>query len=123
MKDPAVREAWAKRVARWKDSGLSARAFAAEVGLNPRSLSWWRWHLAKDQAPAAAVRRRRRRSTTPVATMARPPASSPITFVEMPAPLASDGLEVVVRTVRVFVRPGFDDTTLSRLLDVLERRS
>lgn len=29
MKDPAIREKWAKRVERWRDSGLSATEFAA----------------------------------------------------------------------------------------------
>ncbi len=47
--DPAVREAWAKRVERWKDSGLSAKEYAAETGLNAHSLSWWRWRLAGGQ--------------------------------------------------------------------------
>jgi hypothetical protein len=47
-----------------------------------------------------------------------------MTFVEMAPALATDGLEIILRaTVRVCVRPGFDATTLGRLLDVLERRS
>jgi len=31
------RDEWAKRVERWKDSGLTAKEFASEVGINPRS--------------------------------------------------------------------------------------
>jgi transposase len=123
MKDPAVRDTWTKRVERWKDSGLSAKAFAAEMGINARSLSWWRWHLAKGESPPAPIRRRRRRSPSSDTTMARAATISPITFVEMAAPAATDGLEIILRTrVRVCVRPGFDDATLGRLLDVLERR-
>ncbi len=30
---------WAKRVARWSDSGLSAKEFASETGLNANTLS------------------------------------------------------------------------------------
>src|SRR5436305_195417 len=32
------REEWAERVERWKDSGLSAKEFGAELGINPRTL-------------------------------------------------------------------------------------
>ncbi len=38
MQDPAIREQWAKRVERWKDSGLTAKEFAAETGINAQSL-------------------------------------------------------------------------------------
>lgn len=127
MRDPAAREKWAKRVERWKDSGLSAKEFAAEIGINARSLSWWRWQLGKGAtsatATAAAPRRRRRRSTTTAAAIAKPVAITPMTFVEMSAPLSIDALELILpTTVRVCVRPGFDDRTLGRLLDVLEQR-
>jgi transposase len=122
MKDPAVREAWRKRVERWKASGLSTKEFAAETGINARSLSWWRWHLAKGETVPAPIRRRR--STAPDTTMAKTATISPMTFVEMIAPVSTDGLEIILpTTVRVCVRPGFDDATLGRLLDVLERRS
>jgi hypothetical protein len=123
MKDPAVREKWAKRVERWKDSGLSAAEFGAEVGINARSLSWWRWHLAKGETVAADTRRRRRRSPNPSAAIAKSGTNTPMTFIEMTAPLPSAALEVVLpTTVRICVRPGFDDTTLGRLLDILEQR-
>ena len=50
-------------------------------------------------------------------------AITPMTFVEMSAPISTDALEVILpTTVRVCVRPGFDDKTLGRLLDVLEQR-
>lgn len=122
MKDPAIRETWAKRVERWKDSGLSAKEFAAEVGINARSLSWWRWQLSKTD-PAPARRRRRRSGTAPTAITNPTATISPMTFVEMSAPISADALEVILpTTVRICVRPGFDDATLGRLLDVLEQR-
>ncbi len=33
------RETWAKRVERWKDSGLTAREYAAELGIKSHSLN------------------------------------------------------------------------------------
>lgn len=125
MQDPVVREQWAKRVERWKDSGLSAKEFAAELGINARSLSWWRWQLTKKEPTAAEPRERRRRApSSPAAVTTRPKSKvTPLTFVEMTAPLVTDSLEVILPSaVRVCVRPGFDDATLGRLLDVLEQR-
>ena len=33
-----TQETWAKRIERWKESGLTAGEFATEVGINIRSL-------------------------------------------------------------------------------------
>ena len=123
MKDPAIRETWAKRVERWKDSGLSAKDFAAELGINARSLSWWRWQLSKSDAVGETPRPRRRRSRSPSATAPLAKALSPMTFVEMTAAVMPEPLEIVLpSTLRVRVPTGFDDATLGRLLDALERR-
>lgn len=43
-----TREEWAKRVERWRDSGLKCAEFAAEVGVNPRTLTYWKWILGKE---------------------------------------------------------------------------
>src|SRR5260221_7307531 len=42
------REEWAKRVERWRDSGLTTAEFAAELGVNPRTLTYWKWLLGKE---------------------------------------------------------------------------
>src|SRR5713101_2228892 len=42
------RETWAKRVARWKASGLRAKEFGAKFGIKPKSLEWWKWRLGAD---------------------------------------------------------------------------
>lgn len=121
----AGRETWTKRVERWKESGLTAKEFAAELGINPRSLSWWRWQLSKSEAAPPTAKPRRRRSSRSTSTVLAKPATSisPMTFVELTAPVITDALEVILpSTVRISVRPGFDDATLGRLLDVLERR-
>lgn len=119
--DHAVREAWAKRVERWKDSGLTAKEFAAEAGLNPRSLSWWRWRLAGGEP--TKPRKRTRSSSARSVEVVKSSAPSSLSFVEMTGAIASEPIELVLpSTLRVRVPTGFDDATLSRLLDVLERR-
>ena len=45
----AGRAVWAKRVERWKESGLTAKEFATEIGVNPRTLSHWKWMLSKGE--------------------------------------------------------------------------
>jgi hypothetical protein len=132
------REDWAKRIERWKDSGLTAAEFAAETGINAHSLSWWQWKLsadAKTSASAAASpsqiqanvdegksgrRRRRPRSSEP----SDMPSATTMTFVEVTPSQRSEALEVKLtggREVRVPV--GFDAPTLERLLAILERRA
>jgi len=114
-----ARETWAKRVEALNASGLSVAKFAAEAKINPRSLTWWRWHLGTGRkTPKRDVRRSRRRRSAAMATTI-----SPMTFIEMRAAEATEGLEVVLRSgVRIKVRPGFDSSTLAQLLDVLELR-
>lgn len=36
---------WEELVSGWQASGLSCRGYAEEVGVNPRTLSWWKWKL------------------------------------------------------------------------------
>jgi hypothetical protein len=104
------REAWAKRIERWKDSGLTAAEFASETGINAHSLSWWKWRLGTEGQPDAPRRRPRRK--------AQP---RPLTFVELAAPVRSEALEVVLASGRCIRVPvGFDTATLERLLGVLE---
>lgn len=108
--DRESRETWAKRVERWKDSGLTAKEFAAELGINAHSLTWWRWRLS---SPAAASKPRSR-----VRRVTKEPA--PVTFVEVPAPTAAEALEVVLpSSIRIRVPAAFDAGSLGRLLEVL----
>src|SRR5689334_9950769 len=44
--DRTTREVWTQRIERWKESGLTAKEFAAPLGIKPRTLAWWRWNLA-----------------------------------------------------------------------------
>jgi hypothetical protein len=53
------RQVWIKRVERWRETGLTAREFAAEVGIDPMALSRWSWRLrAEQRAPIRSTRAR-----------------------------------------------------------------
>ena len=113
--DRTSREEWAKRVERWSDSGLTAKEYAAEIGIKAHTLSWWKWRLSSG-APAQGRRRRARRARATGA-------GTPLTFVEMATAAAPEALEVVLpSSVRIRVPSTFDGSTLGRLLDVLESR-
>jgi transposase-like protein len=120
------REVWAKRVARWRESGLTAKEFAADMGVNAHTLSHWAWQLgaAGDQAAD-----RHRRTTTK-----RP---APAKWVEVisrdhgnggspPAAAASarsSSFELVLAGGRrLRVPPDFDSEALGRLLTVVDAR-
>src|SRR5215208_7163760 len=68
-----AREVWEKRVARWRESGLTAKEFAAEVGVNAQTLGYWGWRLRQPEKGKAPRRR---------APMVRPAAE----WVEVVAP-------------------------------------
>jgi hypothetical protein len=122
------REAWAKRVERWRDSGLTAKEFADEAGINARTLSYWKWRLGRDRrtdgererGPAAGPRRRRAATTRP----------APVAFVEVVAPAsetppgpsapAAEPFEITWPSgVRVRVPARFDDAALERLVQAV----
>ena len=112
---PTSRETWAKRVERWKESGLTAAQFATETGISRSSLSWWKWRLGADARKGAEVKvaKRQRRASR----------VSPLTFVELPAPALRESLEVVLPSgVRIRVPADFDASALARLVEVLGTR-
>lgn len=105
-----ARDKWTKRVEEWKRSGLPVERFAARAGINPKSLSWWRWQLASKRQRRSRVRR----AAAPI---------TPLTFVEVKGSESVGGLEVILSSgVCVRVPVDFDSVVLGRLLDVLERR-
>lgn len=119
----ANRAEWAKRVECWKDSGLSAKEYAAEIGVKPTTLSYWSWKLRSGTAsvgsrgtgkPARRGARRRR----VVADSAAP------RFVELGPPqsvIAPPALDLVLRSgVVVRVAAGFDEATLTRVVRAVE---
>lgn len=42
---------WAKRVAAWRRSGLTAPEFASKEGVSPRTLRYWAWRLERAAEP------------------------------------------------------------------------
>jgi transposase len=97
----APRDEWAKRVERWKRSGLTAAVFAQREGLNAGTLFWWSSKLGRAQ-----------RTPRPVVE---------VVVVPSMAAVRTTALAVEVRDgVRVRVPAGFDEDTLRRLLRLLE---
>jgi transposase-like protein len=102
---------WQKRIERWKDSGLSAEQFAAELGINAGTLRYWKYAFEKEtRSPTAA------KSTSAPAKIAE--------FVEVrPAVVPAATFELELGSERRLRIPAhFEAAALERLLAVLERR-
>ncbi len=90
---------------------MSLTAFAKQIGVKPKTLSWWRKKLGPD---ATTTRRPRRREAT---TM------PPLNFIEMSAAVERGPIEIALGSgIAVRVHSGFDTATLARVLDVLQAR-
>jgi hypothetical protein len=108
------REVWAKRIERWRASGLTAEEFASEIGVKGNTLRHWSWVLG----------RKRGGSGDGLARRARP---ADVAFVEVatPAPgsASMEPLEVVVRDgIRIRVPAAFDADALRRVIAAVEGR-
>ncbi len=114
----ASREIWAKRVERWKDSGLSAKEFAAELDVSPKSLMFWKWKLGQLETPKGAASTARRKLQTRTARVA---VATPRFLQLMPTSAPpSAALELVLRDGLVLrVAPGFDEATLLQVASLL----
>jgi transposase-like protein len=114
MVERATRDEWAARVARLKESGLSVAKFAAQIGVNAKTLAWWRAALARAEQKSRMVAASRRSRQVTIA---------PLNFIEMTARTEAGPVEVVLPSgVFVRVRAGFDAATFARVLDVMESR-
>lgn len=117
---------WASRVERWKDSGLTAKAFAAGEGLNASTLTYWSWRLrtgrsngAQGSADKPKRPARTRAKEKAVARAQALPKLVELSVAEVVA--APPTLELVLqRDVRVRVPNGFDESTLIRLMRAVE---
>jgi hypothetical protein len=111
------REEWAKRVERWKDSGLTATEFATELGINPRSLRFWKWQLGKGgesvaKPPSASAKRGMESPAETLPLIELAPSASPVRFeLEL-----SGGRRLTIPST-------FETDALRRLLAVLEPAS
>lgn len=114
----ASRAEWAKRVERWRDSGLTVKQFAAETGLKASTLTYWKWKLRSSASDADFITSGEHHTVNHDDRTLKSVAPK---FVEMesvrtaaPAPV-----EIVIDgrlTLRVPI--GFDEETLSRVLRV-----
>ena len=117
------RDVWAKRVARWRESGLTAKEFAAETGMNVHTLAHWAWKLG---AGGDQTGRRRAGTARPAQAWVEVIARDHGNGASPPAPrssAASSCFELVLpsgRTLRV--PPDFDSDALERLLTVVDAR-
>jgi hypothetical protein len=109
------RDEWRKRVERWRESGLSAEAFAAELGTKPATLKFWKYRVGLE-AKAKAVAEGKQSSS---------PAVEAAALVEVRANTSSESAAFVLElgsSRRLQISNAFDDRALARLLAVLERR-
>lgn len=108
----ATRVEWAKRLKRWRKSGLSLEEFAAKEKLKVELLKWWRWRLGdsveestEESAPRfLPVQVVETKGTAPWGTKRTAPAE----WIEIALPNG--------RVVRA--QPGFDPETLERVLSI-----
>jgi len=117
-RDVAKEQFWREMIGRHQKGQLSVRGFCEEHALDEGAFFAWRRKLAALDAPGG---RRMVRSAAP------PKASTAPTFAQVTlggAVPADDGsIEIVLAgRRRVRVPPGFDQTTLAAVLDVLEDR-
>jgi hypothetical protein len=105
------REVWAKRVERWKSSELTAKEFAAEIGVNDRTLAHWKWILGREASARSPTRGHRdRRAAVKFTEFA----------VEPTALVSGSPIEIVVdRDLVIRVDRQFDEDTLRRVLGVV----
>jgi hypothetical protein len=53
----ADRDEWRRRIARWKESGLTAKEFAADAGINAGTLQFWQYKLKRGERPTRRPKR------------------------------------------------------------------
>lgn len=114
-----TRSAWARRVERWRRSGLTGDEFAEREGVNARTLAFWKWRLKRDGADPSASKPMRRdgKRVAFVELMPTAPALSAASETR------GASFEVVLPIgYRVRIAPGFERNALAELLDVLEAR-
>lgn len=110
-----TRNEWRADVEEWVRGGQTCREYAESVGLNPKSLSWWKWNLTKQGEVFAGPEMSAE--------------TGDVRFVEVTgtealiADEAPTRLEVVWGDAVVRVPDDFESETLSRVLDTLEARS
>jgi hypothetical protein len=110
------RAEWQKRIERWRDSGLSAEQFAAELGINTGTLKYWKYRLGKHPTEGVAVHPKARRSKAPrAASLVEVQATTVLTS-------SSSFVLELGKDRRLQIPSQFDASALERLLSLLEPR-
>jgi transposase len=104
---------WARRVAQWRASGLTSEQFCEGRDFTAGGLRHWAYRLGD------RVRRRRSKPEVHLARVVRAPESVKEQELGGGAAAAGTALVVEVGQARVSVRPGFDRTALTAVLEVL----
>jgi len=94
---------WAKRVAAWRASGVSASAFCADKEYSQKSLWYWSSHLNRAQKATRAGDA----APVPLARVVTKPAAPPATIV------------IEMSDARVHVSGGVDAASLRQVLDAV----
>jgi len=105
-RDRETPEVWAKRVERWRDSGLTSAEFAAEIDINPRTLTYWAWRVRKDgkqRQPEAQLKAQKAKATPKRKHPGKRPQPPPFVELVSAAPTDSQPFEIVVRSITVRV--------------------
>jgi hypothetical protein len=96
-----TRDRWHEHVEQWASSGLTAAQYGDRAGVNPRTLTYWKWRLGQES----------RERVTPTTVAA---------FVEV-HPRREEGFELELRGGRrLRVPASFDEPALRRLIELLE---
>ena len=89
---------------------------AAEAGVKPATVRWWRSELRRRDRVQGSVPERRKEIAGDL------PRFLPVRIAP-PTETSATPIELITDRGRVILRPGFDEGTLARLLAVLERAS
>jgi len=117
------REEWAKRVERWRESGLTAGRFAAEQGINARTLTYWKWMLGKESRGERRKWPSRKPKGDRVLDGGLVEITSTGALVELRTAAGEERFELELGAGRrLRVPASFDPMQLKRLLEVLEGR-
>lgn len=112
------RAEWTKRVQRWRESGQTTAEFAAELGINSRTLTYWAWALKRE---ASGKRRGASEKPGPAGRRTATVSSGGAAFVEVRANTSlSSRFELEIRGRRLHIPERFDAQQLRLLLEVLE---
>lgn len=118
------REVWKKRVERWRDSGLSAKDFAKESGINALTLQYWSSRLNKEKR-----QKKNGEHTAKLPTQWSQVDTGFVQVVPVSRSLAANSIEptapfeiILNRGVQLLVPPDFETPAFLRLLSALEER-